>query len=95
MSLRVLWPLLTQAKLPEQSGQLSGVSLIYPITVEALGLMVRDSLQCLVHWVCSLLVVLCKAYPRASGYDLEIASAHTYIHTLPGMCNATYQPSGV
>lgn len=80
MSLRVLWPLLTQAKLPEQSGQLSGVSLIYPITVEALGLMARDSLR-LVHWVCSLLVVLCKAYPRASGYDLEIASAHTHTYT--------------
>lgn len=42
MSLRVLWPL-TQANPPEQSGQLSGVSLVYPITVEALGLMARDS----------------------------------------------------
>lgn len=43
MSLRVLWPLLIQANLPEQSGQLSGVSLVYPITVEALGLMARDN----------------------------------------------------
>lgn len=34
---------LTQANLPEQSGQLSGVSLVYPITVEALGLMARDN----------------------------------------------------
>lgn len=37
MSLHVLWPLWSQAKLPGQSGQLSGVSLVYPITVEALG----------------------------------------------------------
>lgn len=43
MSLRVLWCLLTQANLPEQSGQLSGVSLVYPITVEALGMMARDN----------------------------------------------------
>lgn len=43
MSLRVLWSFLTQAKLPEQSDQLSGVTLVYPITVETLGLRARDS----------------------------------------------------
>lgn len=34
MSLHVLGPLRTQVKLPGQSGQLSGVSLVYTITVE-------------------------------------------------------------
>lgn len=37
MTLHVLGPLRTQVKLPGQSGQLSGVSLVYIITVEALG----------------------------------------------------------
>lgn len=37
MSLHVLGPLRIQVKLPGQSGQLSGVSLVYTITVEALG----------------------------------------------------------
>lgn len=36
MSLYVLGPLRTQVKLPGQSDQLSGVSLVYTITVEAL-----------------------------------------------------------
>lgn len=43
MSLQVLWSLLTQAKLPEQTGQFPGVSLVYPVTVETLELMARDS----------------------------------------------------
>lgn len=43
MSLQVQWSLLTQAKHPKQSDKLSGVSLVYPIAVETLGLMARDN----------------------------------------------------
>lgn len=78
MSLLVLWSLLTQAKNPKQSDKLSGVTLVYKITVETFELMARDSYQC-VHWVCSVLVVWCKAYPRTSGYGCgDCICTHTH-----------------
>lgn len=96
MSLHVLGPLRTQVKLPGQSDPLSGVNLVYTITVEVLEPQFTDGQRQLTtsspfRGGCA---HLWSHVRPAQGHLLWVCTLYLHPTHTSSQCNATYQSSG-